>query len=457
MSASVQHAIVVKSEDAGVKALAESPVVAALSSRVFVTPISTQTNCDVDFEAASPSSQEAAVILVSHDPDLPELHHVDSPLPSLLRRHDCHALIDADVSIPQLLGDAIRFITSDMAPAERSSFAGILNETPDKSCAAHRQAVVSSTRLLVRMIRSRYCLQPANALSAAVPVPFGGGVGRCDCSLPAAQCFRLWNVVKPLLQLEHGAVCMPPFASAAVHSDKSNELVRLHDNPDIDSDVDVSHLCWPTTHTTPPSVGTALSAYMRKWLGHQGRTSLPSRPCATELCFTFIGVLVSHALLASIGRCIGGNDHDVNRMLLGSFGALSVLLFTAPHSPFAQPLVVVGAHLTCTFVGTAIRMLLVDVVAEWILLSVGMALAVTLMHGVGLSHPPAGGAAFISLVAAPGSKWQALGWMFVIFPVLLGCVVFISVALIVNNASARRRYPHFWIGGWASASYWKQS
>jgi CBS-domain-containing membrane protein len=35
-------------------------------------------------------------------------------------------------------------------------------------------------------------------------------------------------------------------------------------------------------------------------------------------------------------------------------------------------------------------------------------------------------------------------WLYVFMPTLVGCSIMIAVAILVNNMSARRKYPQFW-------------
>ena len=37
-----------------------------------------------------------------------------------------------------------------------------------------------------------------------------------------------------------------------------------------------------------------------------------------------------------------------------------------------------------------------------------------------------------------------MGWMFVVLPNLIGCIIMLFMALIINNLSAKRKYPVFW-------------
>ena len=54
-------------------------------------------------------------------------------------------------------------------------------------------------------------------------------------------------------------------------------------------------------------------------------------------------------------------------------------------------------------------------------------------------HPPGGATA---LIAVTGSeKIKALGYLYVLYPVLSGALILLLVALVFNNLSPQRKYP----------------
>jgi CBS domain-containing membrane protein len=70
------------------------------------------------------------------------------------------------------------------------------------------------------------------------------------------------------------------------------------------------------------------------------------------------------------------------------------------------------------------------------------ALAISGMAFTGCINPPAAAA---SLIYATGNaKVKGWYWWFLFFPNLVGCVLMLIVAVLVNNLSAKRKYPQFW-------------
>ncbi|KAA8629075.1 hypothetical protein SMACR_09220 [Sordaria macrospora] len=66
----------------------------------------------------------------------------------------------------------------------------------------------------------------------------------------------------------------------------------------------------------------------------------------------------------------------------------------------------------------------------------------------GTVHPPAGATA---LMAVLDDKVQGLGW-FLMAPVMLGCVIMLVCALLVNNI--RRRFPFYWWSPEKTGGFW---
>ncbi len=122
--------------------------------------------------------------------------------------------------------------------------------------------------------------------------------------------------------------------------------------------------------------------------------------------------------------------------VVASMGASAVLLFAVPHGPLSQPWNFVGGHLISAFLGITIAHLVPDkVLASG--LAVGVAISV--MYITRCLHPP-GGATALSAVAS-GPAVHALGYQYMVTPILINVVVMLSWALFINNVLASRRYP----------------
>jgi CBS-domain-containing membrane protein len=127
-------------------------------------------------------------------------------------------------------------------------------------------------------------------------------------------------------------------------------------------------------------------------------------------------------------------------LLIGSFGATAVLLYGSPSAPFAQPRYVVGGHVICALVGVTFYKLMPEPL--WFSSALTVSTAIVLMYLTRTTHPPGGGTALIAV--AGSERVHELGYWFVFEPILLGVSLLLFVALVINNLSPLRRYPHYW-------------
>ncbi len=121
-------------------------------------------------------------------------------------------------------------------------------------------------------------------------------------------------------------------------------------------------------------------------------------------------------------------------LLVPSFGASAVLLYSACHVPMAQPRNVAGGHFFSALSGVLSYQLFGF---SWWSVALGVTVAIILMALTGTLHPPGGATAFIAVFTR-----QDFGFIFL--PVLAGAVILILIALLTNNLSSKRCYPHYW-------------
>jgi CBS-domain-containing membrane protein len=147
----------------------------------------------------------------------------------------------------------------------------------------------------------------------------------------------------------------------------------------------------------------------------------------------FIGIylitLTSHVFLS-------GNDAA---FLVASMGASAVLLFAVPHSPLAQPWSLLGGHLVSALVGVTCARYIDN---AFIAAPLAVGLAIGLMHYLRCIHPPGGATALTAVTG--GASLQALGYAYVLTPVLLNTLIILAVSIAFNALFPWRRYPaHF--------------
>lgn len=122
--------------------------------------------------------------------------------------------------------------------------------------------------------------------------------------------------------------------------------------------------------------------------------------------------------------------------LVASMGATSVLVFVVPASPLAQPWPVAGGHLLAAAMGLLAR----EAAAEqWVAAGLAVGLAISVMKLTRCLHPPAGGTALITAMAAPGSAASGLG--FLIEPMAVNIALLLLFGLAWHKLTGHS-YPH---------------
>lgn len=145
-------------------------------------------------------------------------------------------------------------------------------------------------------------------------------------------------------------------------------------------------------------------------------------------------------LLAGLGAAIAISTVAIiaevsnSVLILGSFGATCVLLFGFPDAPFSQPRNVIGGH----FISALFGMLALKFLGHsWWSLAIGLACAVMAMMVTRTVHPPAGSNPVIVYLSQPS-------WQFLAFPVFVGSIILVLVALIYLNIIREAKYPKYW-------------
>jgi len=155
----------------------------------------------------------------------------------------------------------------------------------------------------------------------------------------------------------------------------------------------------------------------------------------TDHVWTFIGAFLGIAL---IGWINAGNLSPIdNVFLIGSFGASSVLIYGIVNSPLAQPRNLIGGHLVCALVGVTVHYIVPDHL--WLASALAVSTSIVLMQITKTLHPPGGATALIANIGSP--KILAMGYAYVLSPVLTGVLILFFVAVLVNNLAPHRRYP----------------
>lgn len=144
---------------------------------------------------------------------------------------------------------------------------------------------------------------------------------------------------------------------------------------------------------------------------------------------SFLGALLGIGLIGYIQQFQFSSLEST--FLIGSFGATAVIIYGMPNSEYAKGRNVIGGHVISALIGVTFAKLIPDANSNWIACSLSVAMAIVAMQFTKTTHPPGGATALIANIGT--AKIKALGYFYVVNPVLIGCVILLSVAYVVNR------------------------
>ena len=121
--------------------------------------------------------------------------------------------------------------------------------------------------------------------------------------------------------------------------------------------------------------------------------------------------------------------------LITSFGSSMVLIYGYPESPFSQPKNVFFGHLLTSVVGILFLYLLP--LPNFILIPIAVGIGVGLMILLKIPHPPAGANPIIIIMGSVSLDY-------IISPIILGSIIILIFAIILNRFILRKNYPSKW-------------
>lgn len=177
-----------------------------------------------------------------------------------------------------------------------------------------------------------------------------------------------------------------------------------------------------------------LRTYLHKMRGTIVHDSVPG---PRDIIWSCAGAFIGIFILVRLDAMLFTGDQ---LLLLGSFGASSLIIFGAPHSNFAQPRSVIGGQVLSAFAGAVVYALLGDQLTLAAPLAVSLAFGV--MQVTGTMHPPGGATA---LIAGSGQHIALeMGILYPLMPVGAGVTLLFLVGILINNLSRNRQYPLRW-------------
>jgi len=154
----------------------------------------------------------------------------------------------------------------------------------------------------------------------------------------------------------------------------------------------------------------------------------------TDISISALGGVVGVLGIFLVSEALFG--HDIAVTIVPSMGASAVLLFAAPHAPFSQPWNVVAGHLLSAVIGVACWSFIPHLAVA---ASVGVGLAIGAMYIARCLHPPGGATALAAVIGS--AQLHALGFGYVLQPILFNVVVITLIAAVFNGLFSWRRYP----------------
>ena len=145
------------------------------------------------------------------------------------------------------------------------------------------------------------------------------------------------------------------------------------------------------------------------------------------------GCISIYAILAVTSFYLGDTG---TLLIVPSMGASAVLLFAVPHGALSQPWNVFGGHLVSALIGVTCYRLVPE---PYLAAALAVGLAIGAMHYLRCIHPPGGATALAAVIG--GDVTHALGYQFVLTPVLVNVLVILFVAVLFNLPFDWRRYP----------------
>jgi CBS-domain-containing membrane protein len=169
----------------------------------------------------------------------------------------------------------------------------------------------------------------------------------------------------------------------------------------------------------------------------------PRKPLP-QIVWSWLGALVGIYVIGTCGPYVARWCGLDGAYVIGSFGAAAVLIYGAPMAEFSQPRNLLLGNVLSAIAGVTAAMLLPEKHQAALAGAIAVSSAVLLMHLTRSLHPPGGATALIAVIG--GDAIRELGYLYAVFPVLLGSMILLVVALVVNNLSSHpaRHYPTYW-------------
>jgi len=194
-------------------------------------------------------------------------------------------------------------------------------------------------------------------------------------------------------------------------------------------------------YLVPHTVVSAMKSFLDR-MKTTGECS-PRKPLP-QIVWSWLGALVGIYVIGTCGPYVARWSGLDGAYVIGSFGAAAVLIYGAPMAEFSQPRNLLLGNVISAIAGVTAAMLLPEKHQAALAGAIAVSCAILFMHLTRSLHPPGGATALIAVIG--GDAIRELGYLYAVFPVLLGSMILLVVALVVNNLSRHpaRHYPTYW-------------
>ncbi|RBP78230.1 HPP family protein [Marinomonas rhizomae] len=144
-------------------------------------------------------------------------------------------------------------------------------------------------------------------------------------------------------------------------------------------------------------------------------------------CLALVSVYYLSSLFLSLSDSL---------LVVASIGASAVLLFAIPHGALSQPWPFIVGHLISAFIGISFYQ---EFGTSFVTGAMAVGVSIISMHYLRCLHPPGGSTALSCVIG--GSSIHAMGYEFLLYPLLINLLAMLVLAFILNNCFSWRRYP----------------
>ena len=154
-----------------------------------------------------------------------------------------------------------------------------------------------------------------------------------------------------------------------------------------------------------------------------------------EKMLSGLGGLIGIFVTLFVSRAVLGEQAAV--WIVASMGASAVLLYAVPHSPFSSPWAVLGGHGVSAVIGVVCALAIPAPVPAT---AVAVGAAIFAMYHLQCIHPPGGATALFAVMG--GKAVHAMGFGYVMAPVMLNAVLMLAIAVVFNRLARAGQEEH---------------